>query len=172
MPTIVFKKVEKTILNDELIESLTRQNDINLMEDSSMRPRIVYRTRSKTNYNDAVISVPPKMYSQLLSLGKVFLGYSAVKVEPFTLVTQCYKCMGYGHTRKYCNSNEQLCGHCAGFHDYKDCLAKESIPKCVNCQHSELVRDKNIIPHTAISELCPLRQIIMRRIEDRTDYGN
>jgi len=47
---------------------------------------------------------------------------------------QCYRCQGFGHSAKYCKS-EEACVVCAGPHKLKDCPNKENgMKKCANCK--------------------------------------
>lgn len=60
-----------------------------------------------------------------------------VKIEPLrkrsTLIPQCKKCQGYGHTQKYCQK-EPRCVKCAGPHSTVQCDKHKSAPaKCYNC---------------------------------------
>ena len=50
-------------------------------------------------------------------------------------IQQCYRCNGYGHTRRTCK-REDSCGHCAGDHAINVCDAREDRDpsKCVNCR--------------------------------------
>ena len=59
--------------------------------------------------------------------------YSILLAEPHSSkhrITQCYKCLGYGHTSAHCRMNTR-CGNCAGNHATKDCTATKK--KCANC---------------------------------------
>ena len=172
LPTVIIRKVDKHMSNEELIDSLMVQNQLNIDELQIPRPKLIFRTKTQNTYNDAVIRVHPKLYTILISLGKIFIGYTAARVEHYTLITQCFKCMGYGHTQKYCTKDLQTCGHCAGNHRYAECPNKQHEPKCVNCHDSRYSNRENVSPHTAISDACNIRLIMKRRIEERTDYGN
>lgn len=51
------------------------------------------------------------------------------------MVTQCFRCQGFGHTSKHCNLNER-CVKCVDDHATKDCVKKDrSLPaQCCNCK--------------------------------------
>jgi hypothetical protein len=60
-----------------------------------------------------------------------------VRIEPLrkisTLIPQCKKCQGFGHTLKYCYKQER-CVKYAQWHSTSECNKKrEEKPKCVNC---------------------------------------
>lgn len=45
---------------------------------------------------------------------RVFINYVACKVEPYVQrVTQCFKCLRFGHVVKQCNSTSNLCINCS-----------------------------------------------------------
>jgi len=65
----------------------------------------------------------------------VCIFYERFKVRQFVdRPWQCYRCQGFGHSAKYCKSAEK-CVICAGPHNVKECLNRESgEKKCVNCK--------------------------------------
>ncbi|CEL05808.1 hypothetical protein ASPCAL06922 [Aspergillus calidoustus] len=71
---------------------------------------------------------------------------------------QCYRCHEYGHIGLQCDAEER-CGYCAGMHNTKECMAKETdpkpTPKCALCKGE----------HTAWSNACPRRRREQARIE-------
>jgi hypothetical protein len=76
----------------------------------------------------------------------------ALRVEPYIRpVLQCYKCMNFGHTSKFCKKTT-ICSICGGDHSFKDCDSTEN-PICVNCKGD----------HIAISNMCPIKK---RKLEE------
>lgn len=71
---------------------------------------------------------------------------------------QCYRCHEYGHIGPQCDAEER-CGYCAGKHNTKECMVKETDPKpapsCVLCKGQ----------HTAWSNACPRRRKELARTE-------
>ena len=60
-----------------------------------------------------------------------------VKIEALkkktTVIPQCKKCQGFGHTRSYCKKNAR-CVKCAGEHLTADCKVSRNVKaKCYNC---------------------------------------
>ena len=103
----------------------------------------------------------------------IFVGYRRIKVLPYTLLTQCFRCLNYGHTTKTCNSNQQICGYCSETHDYKHCPNKNDQTKvsCFCCKKYFRGNSYEFINHNVLSSDCPYRTIIRQRMNDRTDYG-
>lgn len=57
-------------------------------------------------------------------------------------VTQCSRCWKFGHIRKYCKLNKNICPKCGENHD--NCETKDF--KCLNCKGS----------HMALNKICPI----------------
>lgn len=71
----------------------------------------------------------------------------ALRVEPYVRpVLQCYNCMSFGHTSKFCKK-ATVCSICGNSHSYKDC-DKPNSPCCVNCKGE----------HIAIASICPIKR--------------
>ncbi|XP_034829849.2 uncharacterized protein [Maniola hyperantus] len=63
-------------------------------------------------------------------------------VERFEFpVTRCSGCWSFGHIKKFCKLNKNVCPKCGGAHD--NCEIKEY--KCINCKG----------PHMALDKSCP-----------------
>lgn len=70
------------------------------------------------------------------------LYYSVVSWEKYinkSQVTQCYKCLKFGHISVNCN-RIQVCLNCAGNHTVKDCV--NETPKCSNCKKAHPANSK------------------------------
>ncbi|XP_063821225.1 uncharacterized protein LOC135071366 [Ostrinia nubilalis] len=74
-------------------------------------------------------------------------GLSIVPVTEYIKpVMQCYKCMAFGHTTKFCKRNI-VCSICSQPHSYKECTNANK-PLCVNCKGE----------HIAVARICPVKQ--------------
>lgn len=62
-------------------------------------------------------------------------------------VKQCLKCLRYGHIAKFCR-NDEVCSICTLKHNFKNCTADRTKPKCANCNGE----------HVAISSSCPIKK--------------
>lgn len=124
-----------------------------------------------TNY---VIEVTPAVRTALLGLGRVNISYSRVFVGDHNSFLQCYKCYGFGHTTKRCESDHDVCGHCAEHHRTSECTTSEDLKtiKCINCKKSNV---KNAVDgttsHRATSRQCPHVSKMFKRASEMTDYG-
>ena len=54
LPTVIIRKVDKHMSNEELIHSLMVQNQLKIDELQIPRPKLIFRTKTQNTYNDAV----------------------------------------------------------------------------------------------------------------------
>lgn len=66
-------------------------------------------------------------------------------VKPYVYkVTQCFSCLRYGHTAKYCKYPSR-CNRCTGEHNSRDCEVTAN-PICINCKGSHIATDHKNCP--------------------------
>ncbi|KAL0833112.1 hypothetical protein ABMA28_001222 [Loxostege sticticalis] len=71
----------------------------------------------------------------------VSYGLCTLPVEQYIKpVIQCFKCMGFGHTTKFCKRNV-VCSVCSQSHHFKDCTNKDK-PLCANCKGEHIAVSK------------------------------
>lgn len=58
------------------------------------------------------------------------------------LVTQCYKCQGFGHIAINCYRSE-VCTYCSKNHNFKNCTASKKEYKCINCGGNHASNDQS-----------------------------
>lgn len=85
---------------------------------------------------------------------EIKIGFLKTKVEPYIpKPMQCKKCFRYGHTKKHCRSEQQICDICSiNSHDPEPCQQV----LCVNCKHEHSATNKNCpanIKRTKILEI-------------------
>ena len=80
-----------------------------------------------------VVQLPGKSYLSILKKGRVFIMWRSYRVREFLNITRCYKCHGYGHIAKYCNSPDQLCSLCGSKEHLRNDCPRKSHPECINC---------------------------------------
>jgi hypothetical protein len=88
------------------------------------------------------------------------------------MVTRCFKCLGFGHTSKFCEGN-QTCANCAEEHHWKECESTHN-NRCTNCiKANSFIKDGNkklSINHSAVSNECPRLHRIQAIIVSKTEY--
>lgn len=166
-PLVIFKGVIKGITEDDINESLKSQNK-SLKIDENIRVKFIKRNRN-TLMSNIVCQVNADTWKQLLRLGKIGIGYQWITVEDFSPVLQCYNCLAYGHTKKFCK-DESKCQYCSGDHKWDECPVKNNgdPPKCIHC----VERKEDNINHTATSRSCPIWQHKDKQARLLTDYGH
>ena len=169
-PLIIVKGISKDLTEDDAMDLITKQNPTISGGPDAIRKRFSRKNRKDHLFN-LVLEVQPAVRRQLLELGRVNCDHQRVRVEDFSPFIQCYKCLGFGHTRSKCTSEVQCCSHCSSTdHQFEACPSKDdsSCLKCVNCHRS----GKKDLSHSATShKSCPSIRSMVKRIEARTDYG-
>ena len=170
-PLVVIKGISKDVSEEDVVPLVRQQNPSVQCSDEDVRVRFVRKNRKDDLFN-CVLEVSPDVRVRLLELGRVSIDHQRVHVSDFSSLVQCYKCLGFGHTRPKCTSDVQRCSHCASAgHDFASCPDKEdaSKTKCHNCSASGRKTD---VQHSATSaKLCGTIKRMEKRLASRTDYG-
>lgn len=158
-PLVIFKYVMDYLTDDEVLGALIKQNGHlfkDELEKSTAAIKVKYRRRTRNKHvSHIVLTVPPVMWRRLTDAGIVHIDLQRVRVEDHSPLIQCTRCLGYGHSRKFCKDAQDMCSHCGGPHlraNCEDWLA--NIPaKCRNCTRARLEQNE----HNAFSPECPMR---------------
>ncbi|PSN35596.1 hypothetical protein C0J52_20450, partial [Blattella germanica] len=170
LPTMLIKYVPKDVTDAELKNTLLHQNNLSHLEESEMNIKFTKKTFDDSRH--LVIEVSPNLRREILTLNKIKLNWCVCSVEDFILVTRCFKCLGFGHTSKFCEGN-QTCVNCAEEHHWKECDSRLS-NRCTNCMKaSAFIKDDNkklSINHSAFSNECPRLHRIQGIKVSKTEY--
>lgn len=76
-------------------------------------------------------------------------------VEDHSPLRQCTKCLAFGHGRKHCEAESDLCSHCGGSHLRAQCSGyrEGTSPHCNNCAMAK----RQDCQHDAFSGSCSIR---------------
>ncbi|XP_027194629.1 uncharacterized protein LOC113789309 [Dermatophagoides pteronyssinus] len=177
-PRLLILGVEKEILEKDFIDILTTQNnDIkNCLQNEGESIEVVISKSDRIGTNFFVLSVSPNIYHLCLQMGQVFLGHKVCNVKKGNYVSQCFKCLRFGHVTNNCK-NDPVCHYCHQNHESNDCPAKDEngITKCYNCdwKNKSIRGNNNIIPidHSVYSKSCPQYVLAEKRLNESIDYG-
>lgn len=161
-PRLIVRDIPSSVDKDQFVNFLVKQN----MQDAD-KPKLVYWLPARDQRNaSAVIEVPPEVRGALLSQGRVYIGWTSCRVSDHLRVTQCYKCLGFGHIAKSCKAEEDVCGHCTERHESRRCPNKSNTPRCHNCIKYKM----SAIAHSAFdASSCPS---IIRRLNEKSKRIN
>lgn len=156
---VVLKNVMAYNTDDDIRTALAEQNR-HLLEDLSADETAVevrYRRRARNQQEcHAVLQVSPELWQRLTSAGRVYIDLQHVRVQDQSPLVQCTRCLAYGHGRKQCADDVDLCNYCGGPHLKSSCtqLAAAQAPKCINCTRAKLTETA----HTASGDCCLVRR--------------
>lgn len=177
-PMVILKGISKQTPTDELTTLIMQQNpEVGLLRPSpeDLKYRFDRRNKNDKLYNAVLLTSPP-IWKKIIELGRLNIDHQKVHVEEYVPLLQCYKCLQFGHLRKYCTNDETLCTHCGvEGHTFDSCPSKnnQSNANCSNCSN----RDKRLnttsnTKHSATSNNCPMRETMRNRVMERIDYGS
>lgn len=157
-PLIVLKDVFQYNTNEDILKALRNQNK-SLFKDigNDDRVEIKYRRKARNQYTCHVImKVSPQLWNRLTRAETVHIDLQKVRVFDQSPLVQCSRCLGYGHTKRFCEETQDACSHCDGKHLKSECplWLAESRPECCNCRKAKLEKTS----HNAFSSDCPVRK--------------
>ncbi|KAL4702891.1 hypothetical protein ACJJTC_012474 [Scirpophaga incertulas] len=158
-PLIIIYGLLKIQTDEDIIKAIKRQNRNLLkgMTEEEERMEIRYRRRARNPHtNHVIIKVSPFIWKRLTEAGEIHVDLQKVRVMDQSPLTQCSRCLGYGHSKRHCTEETETCSHCGKFHLKQECEGwkKETTPTCINCTRHK--REK--ADHSAFSEICPIRR--------------
>lgn len=158
-PLLVLKGVLSMNTDDDIVKALRNQNRELFANLNSGDDRILVKYRKQTrnpHTNNVVLSSSPILWSRIIGMGSVHIDLQRVRAEDQSPLVQCSRCLGYGHSRKFCKESVDGCSHCGGPHLKAKCdeWAVAAPPTCINCSRAKLENRE----HNAFSSDCPIRR--------------
>lgn len=188
-PLVILKGISNRVKKEELIQCITNQNpELNLQrlassgeEPSCIPLRLCYvlSNRNEHLYN-AVFEVSGSVRHSMLTKERIAIGQQQVRASDRSPFVQCFKCLGFGHTKAKCTAESDTCSHCAASgHDFRTCPVKDdkSKLKCANCVQASDESNRIASPaskcvHSATSvKDCPCIKAAIKRLQRVTDYS-
>ena len=181
-PLVILKWVPSWVTPDDIIKDyLIPQNErlgqlIPDLKESDFKIRFKIRPKKlrprdnkslKEEPYHLVIEVNTRIYRSLMQMKGISIDTKICQAQAFLPFKQCYKCCGFGHIAKHCDSlsnpPKPVCALCSGDHAYQDCERRKDPkrrdkPICFRCK-AESKYDKNLkSDHMATSPHCPFVQ--------------
>lgn len=150
-PRLLIRDVPADLDREQFVRGLIKQN-ANEFPESDIKLVYMFPPKDRKT-TSVVIEVPPDLRNRLLERGRVYVGWTSCRIGDYVRITQCYKCLGFGHIARFCKAPHDTCGYCTGAHETRSCSKRET-PKCFNCMTARMSTD-----HSAIDAIkCPLLQ--------------
>ncbi|CAH2098546.1 unnamed protein product [Euphydryas editha] len=158
-PLLVLKGVPKALSDEEVESALRNQNRgiFSSLDPGDDRLKIKYRRNNRNQYTtQVVLSASPVLWRRITDLGRVSIDLHRVVALDQSPLVQCTRCLGYGHSKRFCKGKEDICSHCGGCHTRDNCTKwkESSPPSCINCRNNRMGN----IEHNAFDESCPIRK--------------
>ncbi|GBO98768.1 hypothetical protein EVAR_252_1 [Eumeta japonica] len=148
LPLVIIRDVLKVNSDQQIIESLKRQNGhaTEGLDWGKVEARVECHP---------VLEVSPALYTRLIKAGFVYVGLQRRPVWDQSPLVQCSRCLGFGHSKKYCREQNDKCAHCGSDHTGPLCPGRKAAqsPKCINCTRA-CCED---VAHSAFSQECGVR---------------
>lgn len=132
-PNWVVRGLPKSVTEDEIKEELALKGLTVIRMKMISKEETEYPSYSVTFDKTTVI----KSILEVKRLCYCVVTWS--KYKSTKEVTQCYKCMGFGHISTNCHHLEK-CMKCSGTHPIKECEVEEML--CANCGNQHMANDK------------------------------
>lgn len=116
--------------------------------------------KGKREYDDViwVTRVSPAVRKCLLERSILFIGFQPCGTADYIDITQCHKCLGFGHVKAKC-LGKVACVKCAGEHLASVCGSQAGRSRCANCVRMGL-KD---VGHAPDSLSCPVYMRVWKR---------
>lgn len=158
-PLLMLRDVLSVNSDEDILKAFRNQNrglfhDTNGTED---RLEIKYKRKARNPHTShVIISTSPIIWRRAIESGAVYIDLQRIRVADQSPLVQCTRCLGYGHSKKFCTEATDRCSHCGGPHLRIDCTEWRtgSEPACLNCKAAK----QEYCDHNAFSAECPIRK--------------
>lgn len=170
-PMIILKGVSDLIKDKDIIAAIQQQNPS--VPFGTLTLKFKKPNRNPGRFN-AVLETSPAVFHSMLSLERVNIDHERVRVAEYLPFVQCYKCLAFGHFQGKCESQSEICAHCASpSHAVRNCPHRLDTPSCHNCTKHNKASDSTTVltaPHSATSPSCPQIKYMFARIRSNICY--
>ena len=158
-PLLVLRDVLNVHSDEEVVRALGNQNPevFRGLGEGDRRMSVKFRRKARNPLcGHIVLVVSPALWRRMLDTGRVRVDLQSVRVEDQSPLVQCTRCLGFGHSRRFCRDTQDLCSHCGGDHKKAECPSSRrgEAPKCINCDRARLTQKG----HNAFDQECMVRK--------------
>lgn len=158
-PLLVLKDVLLVNTDEEVLRAVRNQNKDMFygLDEGENRLEIKYRKKARNPHTGhIIISTSPKIWRRAVEAGALHVDLQRVRVSDQSPLVQCSRCLEYGHGRRFCKEEVDLCSHCGGPHLKTHCpeWLSNVAPSCRNCTKAKMDNTE----HNAFSGDCPVRK--------------
>lgn len=158
-PLLVLRSVLAVNTDEDIIRALRNQNRsiFHGLDGEDDRVVIKYRRGARNPHTtNVVIGTSPKIWRRAIDAGSLHIDLQRVRVEDQSPLVQCTRCLGYGHSKRFCKEPADACSHCGEPHLRTSCPDWQAglPPKCRNCSKNGLEGAE----HNSFSAECPIKQ--------------
>lgn len=139
--TVEIRDLDELATPEEVTEAIKRD-----LKDLAGDLRVSVTKANSRALKMAIVTLDEAAANELLQSQHIKIGWVNCRVRRRIDVQRCYKCLGYGHTRRECKGPERrdLCWRCGqNGHKAGNC---ESSPRCVLCAGREDARRSDHVP--------------------------
>lgn len=158
-PLVILKDVLLINSDQDVIKALKNQNKaiFHGLDEEEQRVAIKYRRKARNPHTGhIVVSTSPKIWRRMIDAGALHIDLQHIGVSDQSPLVQCSRCLGYGHSKRFCKEAVDLCSHCGGPHLRTECAdwLAGAAPNCRNCSKADLGHAE----HNTFSNECPIRR--------------
>lgn len=158
-PLIILKDVLLINSDEDVLKAIRNQNRAVFqgLDEEENRLQIKYRRKARNPHTCHIVaSVSPKIWRRVVDMGAIYIDLQYIRVADQSPLVQCSRCLGYGHSKRFCREALDPCSHCGGPHLRAECAEwlAGSAPVCRNCTKAET----GCTDHNAFSHECPIRK--------------
>lgn len=157
--------VDPSVTRESALQKLKEQNGLEFTEEQITIKTVFLDRFSGTQ--TITFEADGALFKIIKEKKYIYLGWTRCPVVEYFHVIRCSKCCQYGHTRRFCQADEPVCGRCSTQHEQR-CTNEK---KCSACSKSN-ERNGTTIPtdHSFYDVTCPLYKQQVERRRARTTY--
>lgn len=164
----IFNVYKKDITDEaEFLEKISKQNSLENTTGNKVLHK--YETKDERFFN-VIMEINKHTLVELNKKETLNIGWKMCRFNDYINIVQCNRCYRYGHIRKYCRAEREVCNLCAGNHSGSECKSNSEI--CCNCKYAaEVLKIPKIdFHHNAKDRNCAVFKRMYKEQQLKTDY--